>query len=46
VWFLLVDSIGKKIKVADDVARQIGLCDYFDEEFFKTKKIIYLPVLR
>jgi 16S rRNA (guanine527-N7)-methyltransferase len=119
VWFLLVDSIGKKIKVADDIARQIGLTnveckqervedeknqfdfvvsravmplpdlvkvakkniireqqnalpngflclkggdiqaelkpfknkaieynlsDYFDEEFFKTKKIIYLPL--
>ncbi|GHU74153.1 ribosomal RNA small subunit methyltransferase G [Bacteroidia bacterium] len=25
VWFLLLDSIGKKIKVADDIARQIGL---------------------
>jgi 16S rRNA (guanine527-N7)-methyltransferase len=25
VWFLLIDSIGKKIKVAEDVARQIGL---------------------
>jgi 16S rRNA (guanine527-N7)-methyltransferase len=119
VHFLLLDSIGKKIKVADDIARQIGLenveclqarledenrkfdfvvsravmplpdlvkiakknidrkqqnalpngficlkggelqaeimpfknktvvyelSDYFEEEFFKTKKVIYLPL--
>jgi 16S rRNA (guanine527-N7)-methyltransferase len=25
VWFLLIDSIGKKIKVAEDIALQIGL---------------------
>ncbi|MDR0546689.1 MAG: 16S rRNA (guanine(527)-N(7))-methyltransferase RsmG [Dysgonamonadaceae bacterium] len=25
VWFLLLDSIGKKVKVAGDIARQIGL---------------------
>jgi 16S rRNA (guanine527-N7)-methyltransferase len=120
VWFLLIDSIGKKIRVAEDIAGQIGLdnveckqervedekskfdfvvsravmplsdlvkvaqknlvrkqrnafpngfiClkggdlqaelnpfknkaitydleDYFEEEFFKTKKVIYLPFL-
>ena len=119
VWFLLIDSIGKKIKVAEDIARRIGLenveckqervedekqkfdfvvsravmplpdllkmagknivkdqqnaipngflclkggdlqaelkpfrnkavvyelSDYFDEEFFQTKKVVYLPI--
>ena len=40
--FTLIDSIGKKITVVNAVSEGIDLKNYFQEEFFDTKKVVYL----
>ena len=43
--FHLVDSIGKKVRVATEVANAMhSLSEDFDEEFFQTKKVVYVTI--
>ena len=49
--FHLVDSVGKKIKVVQEVAqgakvpyKLFPLGDYFEEAFFETKQVVHVPV--
>ncbi|MEM7550063.1 MAG: 16S rRNA (guanine(527)-N(7))-methyltransferase RsmG [Bacteroidota bacterium] len=43
IYYLKGDTLNEELKVYKGSHQITNLSDFFDEEFFKTKKVIYLP---